>query len=136
MMVTRLQDLGACRRILLLNSSNGSIAAIFWDSCHSTICPSRMCIVRPAQLAAWESCVTMITVWPSPFNSRSRANTCSPVARSRLPVGSPAEDAGLPIPWLTADLEGNPRPQGDGYDIGAWEGVAEPWRVYLPLVLK
>jgi hypothetical protein len=53
-----------------------------------------------------------------------------------LRLGSPAKDAGLTIPWLTTDLEGNPRPQGDGYDIGAWEGVAEPWRAYLPLILK
>ena len=53
-----------------------------------------------------------------------------------LRLGSPAEDAGLPIPWLTADLEGNSRPQGNGYDIGAYEGVVEPWRVYLPLIVK
>jgi Right handed beta helix region len=53
----------------------------------------------------------------------------------RLRPGSPARDAGLTIPWLTADLEGNPRPQGNGYDIGAFEGI-EPWRVCLPLVLR
>ncbi|MBN1139780.1 MAG: right-handed parallel beta-helix repeat-containing protein [Anaerolineae bacterium] len=53
-----------------------------------------------------------------------------------LHLGSPAQDAGLTIPWLTTDLEGNPRPQGDGYDIGAFEGEAEPWWVYLPLAVK
>jgi hypothetical protein len=49
-------------------------------------------------------------------------------------LGSPAVDSGLVIPWLTVDLDGEPRPQGSGYDIGAFEG-AEPWRVFLPVVL-
>jgi hypothetical protein len=43
-------------------------------------------------------------------------------------------DAGLTVSWLTTDLEGNPRPQDGGYDIGAFEGVR--WEVYLPLVLR
>jgi len=51
-----------------------------------------------------------------------------------LGSGSPAIDAGLTIPWLTVDLEGNPRPQGSGYDIGAFEEVEG--KVYLPLILK
>jgi hypothetical protein len=50
-------------------------------------------------------------------------------------VGSPAVDQGLTIPWLTVDLEGEPRPQVGGYDLGAFEG-AEPWRVLLPLMLR
>lgn len=50
-----------------------------------------------------------------------------------LQPGSPAVDAGLTIPWLTVDLEGNPRPPGE-YDIGAFERVR--WEVYLPLVLR
>jgi len=49
-----------------------------------------------------------------------------------LGSGSPAMDAGLTISWLTVDLEGNPRPQGAKYDIGAFEEV----KVYLPLILK
>jgi hypothetical protein len=49
-------------------------------------------------------------------------------------VGSPAIDAALTIPWLTTDLEGNSRPQGSGYDIGAFEGEGVWWRLFLPLV--
>ncbi|MBN1814214.1 MAG: right-handed parallel beta-helix repeat-containing protein [Anaerolineae bacterium] len=50
-------------------------------------------------------------------------------------TGSPALDAGLTIPWLTTDLDGNPRTPG-AYDIGAFEGE-EAWHdVYLPLVAK
>ncbi|HEY77095.1 MAG TPA: hypothetical protein G4O00_13135 [Thermoflexia bacterium] len=52
----------------------------------------------------------------------------------RLQIGSPAIDAGLTVAWLTEDLDGVPRPQGDGYDIGAFE--KRMWRIYLPLVLR
>jgi hypothetical protein len=51
-----------------------------------------------------------------------------------LGSGSPAEDAGLTIPWLTVDLKGAVRPKGSKYDIGAFEGVVE--KVDLPLMLK
>ena len=53
-----------------------------------------------------------------------------------LRVGSPAIDAGLTVDWLTVDLEGNSRPQGSKYDIGAFEGEGVWWKVYLPLVLR
>jgi len=45
---------------------------------------------------------------------------------------SPAIDAGLSLPWLTADIDGDPRPIGPAPDVGADE-----WRcgVYLPLVV-
>jgi len=54
----------------------------------------------------------------------------------RLRTGSPAVDAGLIIPWLTVDLDGEPRPQGGGYDLGAYEGEEEAWDNLLPLVWR
>jgi hypothetical protein len=54
-------------------------------------------------------------------------------ARYGLREGSPALNAGVDIPWVTTDLEGNPRPPGE-YDLGAFEGVR--WDVFLPLALR
>jgi hypothetical protein len=39
----------------------------------------------------------------------------------RLKLGSPAIDKGATISAVTTDFEGIPRPQGSGYDIGAFE---------------
>jgi hypothetical protein len=50
-------------------------------------------------------------------------------------AGSPALNAGLPVPWLTVDLDSAPRPQEELWDIGAYEGPWM-WRVMLPLVHK
>ena len=46
---------------------------------------------------------------------------------------SPAINVGVTIPWLTTDVDGDARPIGSGYDIGADEA---PEFLYLPLVLK
>jgi len=51
-----------------------------------------------------------------------------PSCRSR------AIDGGLTIPWINEDLEGNPRPLGRGYDIGALESTCN--NLLLPLVLR
>lgn len=40
-----------------------------------------------------------------------------------LAAGSPAIDAGITVPEVTDDLDGQPRPQGTGYDIGAYESL-------------
>jgi hypothetical protein len=53
-----------------------------------------------------------------------------------LSASSPAIDAGVTIPWLTTDVDGDlrPWPLGGDYDIGADEVY---WRrIYLPQVLK
>ncbi|MGD2146389.1 MAG: NosD domain-containing protein [Anaerolineae bacterium] len=49
-------------------------------------------------------------------------------------LGSPAVDAGTAIPWLADDVDGDSRPYGDGYDIGADE--VWPALIYLPLVVR
>jgi hypothetical protein len=49
--------------------------------------------------------------------------------------GSPAIDAGTPHSAPAFDIDGDARPQGDGYDIGADEYVGE-CLVYLPLLLR
>jgi hypothetical protein len=38
-----------------------------------------------------------------------------------LAIGSPAIDAGTPVEAPSDDLDGVPRPQGQGYDVGAYE---------------
>jgi hypothetical protein len=42
----------------------------------------------------------------------------------RLQDYSPAVDSGLALPDLTYDIEGTTRPQGAGYDIGAYESLS------------
>jgi hypothetical protein len=51
-----------------------------------------------------------------------------------LGASSPALDAGLDLPWLTVDLDGNPRPRNMAWDLGAFEGARHP--VCLPLVAR
>lgn len=50
----------------------------------------------------------------------------------RLRGGSPAIDSGTNA-GLTVDLDGQPRPMGHGYDLGAYEARLT---VYLPVVLR
>lgn len=45
---------------------------------------------------------------------------------------SPAIDAGESLPNVTDDVEGTPRPQGGGFDIGAYEVIAH--RIFLSIV--
>jgi hypothetical protein len=47
-------------------------------------------------------------------------------------IKSPAIDTGTPLPWLSTDLQGDSRPEGGGYDIGAYEGAGAG--VFLPVV--
>jgi CSLREA domain-containing protein len=53
-----------------------------------------------------------------------------------LMEGSAAIDAGV-VTHLTTDIDGDPRPLGAGFDIGADEfGVASDFMIYLPLVIR
>lgn len=50
-----------------------------------------------------------------------------------IQAGSPAVDAGVAVPGLTTDIDGDPRPAGAGYDLGA----DELWyKIHLPLVMR
>lgn len=50
---------------------------------------------------------------------------------------SPAVDAGKTVPDIVADIEGQPRPVGDGYDIGAYEyQSAEFVKIALKILLQ
>ncbi len=49
-----------------------------------------------------------------------------------LQISSQAIDAGQPLPDVTDDIEGTPRPQGSGFDIGAYEVVA--YRAFIAIV--
>jgi hypothetical protein len=52
-----------------------------------------------------------------------------------LGEGSAALDAGVDA-GVTADMDGDPRPQGTGYDIGADEFGSRTFPIHLPLVLR
>ncbi|MGD1992318.1 MAG: right-handed parallel beta-helix repeat-containing protein, partial [Anaerolineae bacterium] len=54
-----------------------------------------------------------------------------------LQAGSPAVDAGVALPAVRLDRDGNPRPDCAAWDIGAYEVQGLPcWRIYLPLTLR
>jgi hypothetical protein len=59
-----------------------------------------------------------------------------PAARDyHLLLGSPAMNAGVTLPWLSADIDGDARPYGSAFDIGADE-LSGYLSVHLPLVIR
>ena len=37
---------------------------------------------------------------------------------------------------LSVDLDNTPRPEGSGYDMGAYEYISQETLLYLPIILK
>ncbi len=63
---------------------------------------------------------------PGPRPGLLPLDACDPLRRPasgdfHLAPASPAIDAGLTLPEVPTDLEGNPRPQGAASDIGCYE---------------
>lgn len=50
----------------------------------------------------------------------------NPEGDFHLQVGSPCIDKGLSLTNVPKDFDGTPRPQGQGYDMGAYEFVVSP----------
>jgi len=50
----------------------------------------------------------------------------NPVSNFHFQAGSPCIDQGLTLPQVTHDFDGAPRPQGKGYDMGAYEFAVPP----------
>ena len=51
-----------------------------------------------------------------------------------LLFGSPAIGAGISVYWVSHDIDGDPRPQGMAYDIGADEFLYK--KVFLPFIVR
>jgi hypothetical protein len=56
-------------------------------------------------------------------------------AAGHLSAGSPAIDHGIDV-GVNVDLDGNPRPSGAGFDIGAYEFQVALEKLFLPLVQR
>jgi len=60
------------------------------------------------------------------------ANATLSAFDAHLKAGSPAIDAGLALSQVTQDIEGNPRPNGSAWDIGAYEYVSASLPPIMP----
>ena len=69
--------------------------------------------------------------WPGTGNINANPLFDDPANLNyRIVVGSPCEDAGTTLLSITNDIAGTVRPQGSGYDMGAFEVVPEPGMVF------
>lgn len=60
------------------------------------------------------------------------SNATSGAFDAHLKAGSPAIDAGVALSQVTQDIEGNPRPNGMAWDIGAYEYVGTSLPPIMP----
>lgn len=68
------------------------------------------------------SLVSGVSVWPGEGNVNGDPQFVDdPKADFHLTKSSPCIDAGTPYYGLTEDIEGNPRPRGAAFDMGAYE---------------
>ncbi|RLD08308.1 MAG: hypothetical protein DRI44_09955 [Chlamydiae bacterium] len=64
--------------------------------------------------------------WPGMGNIDSNPMFDAPSALNyRIVIGSPCENTGIDLPSITNDISGTIRPQGAGWDMGAYEVVPE-----------
>ena len=73
-------------------------------------------ITCPTSFTA-ETCASPLLVSQPTFTSEASLDAVD----FHLSAGSPAVDSGVAIPAVSDDHDGNPRPHGAGYDIGATE---------------
>jgi hypothetical protein len=74
------------------------------------------------------------TVTGGPHNASGNPNFANvAVDNYHLGAGSAAIDAGTTV-GVTTDVDGDVRPNGNGFDIGCDESTL--WRIYLPLIRK
>ncbi|MDR2016336.1 MAG: hypothetical protein LBP90_01830, partial [Burkholderiales bacterium] len=70
---------------------------------------------------------------PEDIVATTLANNGGPTETLTLPDGSPAIDTGDPSVGLTTDQRGQPRPQGSGPDLGAFEATPKQPKVTIPV---
>jgi hypothetical protein len=100
----------------VLNVTLGSavLAAFEAASASATIPDVRNLLVLGASLPAQATAASNLAAADSAFVDVAASDY-------HLAAGSPAIDSGEVIASITADRDGAPRPQGSGYDIGAYE---------------
>jgi parallel beta-helix repeat protein/predicted outer membrane repeat protein len=105
------------RNCILWGNNNGEIVNV---SCTPEV---SYCVVQSSDIGIGTISDHIITDDPmleSLGNNGGYTSTCA------FGVGSSAIDAGTEIEEISKDQRGVSRPQGDGYDIGAYELVPEP----------
>jgi hypothetical protein len=91
-------------------------------------------LIRHTNTLAWNVTTQHVVDSGSPTFAATHPLSGNPVlnAEYRLQTGSAAIDAGVDA-GVSTDIDGDPRPMGAGYDVGADE---YGFPIYLPIVVK